>query len=110
MTSGHPRHQGRTCMLLLQRRASYCLMVQLRGHKVCIVEKRRVEGRLQEWNVSRSELQVGQLNWESYVETPIICNVMGSSAMCGLLLQLACQQYRYQVVSGVNARQLIKFI
>ncbi|CAK0756134.1 hypothetical protein CVIRNUC_002428 [Coccomyxa viridis] len=34
------------------------LGLQLRGHKVCIVEKRRVEGRLQEWNVSRSELQV----------------------------------------------------
>ncbi len=35
-----------------------CWMVQLRGHKVCIVEKRRVEGRNQEWNVSRHELQV----------------------------------------------------
>lgn len=32
--------------------------VQLRGHRVSIVEKRRVEGRLQEWNVSRHELQV----------------------------------------------------
>lgn len=32
--------------------------LQLRGHRVRIVEKRRVEGRLQEWNVSRQELQV----------------------------------------------------
>ena len=62
MTSRHTWHQGKACMHLLQKRASCCLMVQLRGHKVCIVEKRRVEGRLQEWNVSRSELQVSQLN------------------------------------------------
>ncbi|CAL5227327.1 g10267 [Coccomyxa viridis] len=34
------------------------LALQLRGNKVCIVEKRRVEGRNQEWNVSRHELQV----------------------------------------------------
>ncbi|BDA41128.1 hypothetical protein COCOBI_01-7830 [Coccomyxa sp. Obi] len=33
------------------------LALQLRGHRVSIVEKRRVEGRLQEWNVSRHELQ-----------------------------------------------------
>lgn len=33
-------------------------VVQLRGHKVSIVEKRRVEGRMQEWNVSLEELQV----------------------------------------------------
>lgn len=32
--------------------------LQLRGHKVCIVEKRLVEGRNQEWNISRGELQV----------------------------------------------------
>lgn len=63
MTSGHSWHQGKTCMHLLQKRASCFLMVQLRGHKVCIVEKRRVEGRLQEWNVSRSELQVSQSEW-----------------------------------------------
>ena len=75
VTSRHPRHQGKTCMLLRQRCASYCLMVQLKGHKVCIVEKRRVEGRLQEWNVSRSELQVSPLHSWFYV------GVMGSSAV-----------------------------
>lgn len=37
-----------------------CSMVQLRGNKVCIVEKRRVEGRNQEWNVSRHELQASK--------------------------------------------------
>ena len=60
MTSRHSWHQFKTGMHLLQKPASCCLTVQLRGHKVCIVEKRRVEGRLQEWNVSRSELQVSQ--------------------------------------------------
>lgn len=33
---------------------------QLRGHRVCIVEQRRVEGRAQEWNISRPELAVLQ--------------------------------------------------
>lgn len=32
--------------------------LQLRGCSVCIVERRRVEGRSQEWNISRHELQV----------------------------------------------------
>ncbi|EIE26315.1 hypothetical protein COCSUDRAFT_11899 [Coccomyxa subellipsoidea C-169] len=31
--------------------------ILLRGHRVSIIEKRRVEGRIQEWNVSRHELQ-----------------------------------------------------
>ena len=30
--------------------------MQLRGHSVCVVERRRVEGRSQEWNISRGEL------------------------------------------------------
>lgn len=34
------------------------LSLQLRGAKVCIVERRRIEGRTQEWNSSRTELQV----------------------------------------------------
>jgi len=34
------------------------LALQLRGHRVTIVERRRVEGRAQEWNVSRPELNV----------------------------------------------------
>ena len=34
------------------------LALQLRGHRVTVVEKRRVEGRTQEWNVSRAELDV----------------------------------------------------
>lgn len=34
------------------------LALQLRGHRVTVVEKRRVEGRAQEWNVSRQELNV----------------------------------------------------
>ena len=34
------------------------LALQLRGHRVTVVERRRVEGRTQEWNVSRPELNV----------------------------------------------------
>ncbi|KAK9841815.1 hypothetical protein WJX81_004881 [Elliptochloris bilobata] len=34
------------------------LALQLRGHHVTMVEKRRVEGRSQEWNVSRQDLDV----------------------------------------------------
>ncbi|KAK9789952.1 hypothetical protein WJX73_001292 [Symbiochloris irregularis] len=34
------------------------LALQLRGCSVCVVERRRVEGRSQEWNISRHELQV----------------------------------------------------
>ena len=30
----------------------------MRGHNVCIVEKNKLEGRTQEWNISRHELQV----------------------------------------------------
>ena len=33
--------------------------MQLQGWRVCIVEKRLAEGRLQEWNSTRKELQVG---------------------------------------------------
>lgn len=33
--------------------------LQLRGHRVCIVEKRLVQGRNQEWNISRGEVNVG---------------------------------------------------
>ena len=32
--------------------------LQLRGYRVAIVERRRVEGRTQEWNISRGELGV----------------------------------------------------
>jgi lycopene cyclase CruP len=32
------------------------LALQLRGHKVCVIEKRRLQGREQEWNISRGEL------------------------------------------------------
>lgn len=32
--------------------------LQLRGHKVCIVDKRLVQGRSQEWNISRHEYEV----------------------------------------------------
>lgn len=35
------------------------LALQQKGFRVAVVEKRRVEGRLQEWNTSRHELQVG---------------------------------------------------
>ena len=34
------------------------LSLQLQGWRVCIVEKRMAEGRTQEWNSSRPELQV----------------------------------------------------
>ncbi|KAK9806132.1 hypothetical protein WJX72_002795 [[Myrmecia] bisecta] len=34
------------------------LALQLRGHRVCIIEKRLCQGRTQEWNISRQELQV----------------------------------------------------
>lgn len=44
------------------------LSLQLQGARVCIVERRRIEGRTQEWNSSRAELQVlvslGLLNQE----------------------------------------------
>ena len=66
MTAQQLWHQRITGMHLKQKPDSCRLMVQLRGHKVCIVEKRRVEGRLQEWNVSRSELQVSQLSCQLY--------------------------------------------
>ena len=33
------------------------LALQLRGHKVCVVERRRLQGRTQEWNISRKELE-----------------------------------------------------
>jgi hypothetical protein len=32
--------------------------LQLKGHRVCVVERRVAQGRLQEWNSSRAELQV----------------------------------------------------
>ena len=35
--------------------------MQLQGWRVCIVEKRLAEGRTQEWNSSRPELQVYEL-------------------------------------------------
>jgi hypothetical protein len=35
------------------------LALQQQGLRVAVVEKRRVEGRLQEWNSSRHEMQVG---------------------------------------------------
>jgi lycopene cyclase CruP len=34
------------------------LALQQKGFRVAVVEKRRVEGRLQEWNSSRHEIQV----------------------------------------------------
>lgn len=34
------------------------LALQQKGYRVAVVEKRRVEGRLQEWNSSRHEIQV----------------------------------------------------
>lgn len=40
--------------------ADQILPAQLRGHNVCVIERRRVEGRAQEWNASREELQVMQ--------------------------------------------------
>lgn len=33
--------------------------MQVQGWRVCVIEKRRVEGRNQEWNISRDELEVG---------------------------------------------------
>ena len=48
--------------------------MQLRGHSVCVVERRRVQGRAQEWNISRGELaaltRLGLLN-EAELETAI---------------------------------------
>lgn len=32
------------------------LALQLRGHRVCVIEKRLLQGREQEWNISRGEL------------------------------------------------------
>jgi lycopene cyclase CruP len=32
------------------------LALQLKGHRVCVVEKRTLQGRSQEWNISRAEL------------------------------------------------------
>ena len=35
--------------------------LQILGHKCCVIDKRRVEGRRQEWNISRGELERGLL-------------------------------------------------
>ena len=35
-------------------------VLQQQGYTVCIVEKRKAEGRTQEWNTSREELKVGR--------------------------------------------------
>jgi hypothetical protein len=35
-----------------------CVVEQMRGHKVAIVERNEVKGRDQEWNISRHEVQV----------------------------------------------------
>lgn len=44
------------------------LALQQRGHRVAVIERRRVEGRTQEWNISRHELyslvEVGLLTKE----------------------------------------------
>ena len=55
------------------------LALQLRGHRVTVVEKRRVEGRTQEWNVSRPELDV----------RPLPANVPTAFGVCVLLIQSA---------------------
>lgn len=34
------------------------LALQMQGHTVCIVEKRRVQGRAQEWNISRNDYDI----------------------------------------------------
>eukprot|EP00884_Botryococcus_braunii_P016460 jgi/Botrbrau1/3498/Bobra.341_2s0028.1 len=34
------------------------LALQVQGWRVCVIEKRRVEGRNQEWNISRAELEI----------------------------------------------------
>lgn len=51
------------------------LALQLRGHRVCVVERRRVDGRAQEWNSSRAELKVlvslGLLD-DTQLETAIV--------------------------------------
>lgn len=37
-------------------------LLQERGYKVCIVEKNDLQGRTQEWNISRHELEVAPLS------------------------------------------------
>ncbi len=55
------------------------LSLQLRGARVCIVERRRIEGRTQEWNSSRAELQVlvklGLITQEQ-LESIIVCSII----------------------------------
>ena len=36
--------------------------LQMRGHRVCILEKGTLQGRTQEWNISRHELQASHLS------------------------------------------------
>lgn len=54
------------------------LALQLRGHRVTVVEKRRVEGRTQEWNVSRAELDV----------LPVLAVIPVAVLVCALLIGL----------------------
>ena len=60
------------------------LCLQLRGYRVAIVERRRVEGRTQEWNISRGELGVltrlGLLSPEQ-LETAIVTEWVRASHM-----------------------------
>lgn len=36
-----------------------CNLMQERGFNVCVIERNELQGRTQEWNISRHELQVG---------------------------------------------------
>ena len=60
---------------------------QLQGHSVCVVERRRVQGRVQEWNISRGELaaltRLGLLS-EAELETTIVSEWVRSRIERGL--------------------------
>jgi hypothetical protein len=49
------------------------LALQQQGYRVAVVERRRVEGRLQEWNSSRHEMQV---------RTALLCCAMSVPVCC----------------------------
>ena len=75
---------------------------QLKGHSVCVVERRTCEGRAQEWNSSRQELRVlsdlGLLT-PAQVPTLICCIVHGIEALQVFLRKGPAERSLCRVVS-----------
>lgn len=73
------------------------LSLQLRGARVCIVERRRIEGRTQEWNSSRAELQVlvtlgllTQDQLDSVIVRVHVEHIRGVKKVVGILFSISC--------------------